>query len=70
MVTTSYLNVLTKDTTRFVLYSSSSCEIWNELYDLFGQLKRAELYQHHKEILNLSQGTNDHSTYFMKLHKS
>lgn len=53
----------------FVIYSSSTKEIWKDLEDRYGQSNGAKLYQLQKEISDLTQGSNDLATYFTKLKK-
>lgn len=49
------------------VYATSAFEVWEDLKERFDKVNRMRLYQLHKEINNLHQGTDSVSIYFTKL---
>ncbi|KAF3680877.1 hypothetical protein FXO37_03110 [Capsicum annuum] len=50
-----------------IVYSISAFEVWEYLKERFDKVNRMRLYQLHREINNLHQGTDSVSAYFTKL---
>ncbi|VFQ64243.1 unnamed protein product [Cuscuta campestris] len=50
-----------------VLYCETAREIWDDLAERFGQTNAPKLFQLHKEIITLVQGSDSISEYFTKL---
>lgn len=67
MVIAWLLNSLSKDIAESVIYSQTAKELWGDLEERYGQADGAKLFQLHREINNISQGTNDVAAYFTRL---
>ncbi|KAH0710953.1 hypothetical protein KY284_012380 [Solanum tuberosum] len=50
-----------------VVYDTSAFAVWADLKERFDKVNRMRIYQLHREITTLSQGTDSVSTYFPKL---
>uniref|UniRef100_A0A1U7WZQ1 Uncharacterized protein LOC104228849 n=1 Tax=Nicotiana sylvestris TaxID=4096 RepID=A0A1U7WZQ1_NICSY len=69
MVTSWFLNSLTKEIGDSVIYSKSAKELWNSLEHRFGQSNGAKLYHLQKEVTKTVQGNNSIAGYFTTLKK-
>ncbi|XP_019224191.1 PREDICTED: uncharacterized protein LOC109205890 [Nicotiana attenuata] len=69
MVTSWILNSLTKEIADSVEYVADVFELWRELEDRYDQTNGTKLYQIQKEINDLSQGSLDITSYYMKMKK-
>ncbi|XP_070057351.1 uncharacterized protein LOC142167174 [Nicotiana tabacum] len=69
MVTSWILNSLSKDLADSLQYIRDAKELWQELEDRYDQTNGAKLYQLHKEISDLSQGTFNITGYYTKMKK-
>ncbi|XP_019242406.1 PREDICTED: uncharacterized protein LOC109222512, partial [Nicotiana attenuata] len=50
-----------------VVYASDAYQVWEDLRERFNKVNRVRIFQLHREIATLSQGTNFVSVYFSKL---
>ncbi|XP_019250922.1 PREDICTED: uncharacterized protein LOC109229827 [Nicotiana attenuata] len=50
-----------------VVYASDAYLVWEDLRERFNKVNRVRIFQLHREIATLSQGTNSVSVYFSKL---
>ncbi|XP_019248685.1 PREDICTED: uncharacterized protein LOC109227951 [Nicotiana attenuata] len=50
-----------------VVYASDAYQVWEDLRERFNKVNRVRIFQLHREIATLSQGTNSVSVYFQKL---
>ncbi|XP_019234924.1 PREDICTED: uncharacterized protein LOC109215337 [Nicotiana attenuata] len=50
-----------------IVYAKDACRVWEDLKERFDKINASRIYQLHKEIATLCQGTNSVSTYFTKL---
>ncbi|XP_019255078.1 PREDICTED: uncharacterized protein LOC109233659 [Nicotiana attenuata] len=67
MVTSWFLNSLSKDIGDSVIYSKSAKDLGISLEHRFSQPNGAKLYHLRKELQRLVQGTSDVASYFTKL---
>ncbi|XP_075091495.1 uncharacterized protein LOC142171704 [Nicotiana tabacum] len=52
-----------------IVYASNARAVWEDLRERFDKVNRMRIYQLHREIATISQGTDSISTYFTKLKK-
>lgn len=69
MVISWLLNSVEKDIGQSLLYFHSAKELWGELENRFEQSNRKQLFQLHKELMSISQGTSSTDTYYTKIKK-
>lgn len=50
-----------------IVYATSAYTVWEDLKERFDKVNRMRIYQLHREINTLSQGTDSVSTYYTKL---
>ncbi|XP_070033008.1 uncharacterized protein [Nicotiana tomentosiformis] len=50
-----------------IVYASNARAVWEDLRERFDKVNRMRIYQLHREIATISQGTDSISTYFTKL---
>nr|XP_010318377.2 uncharacterized protein LOC104646503 [Solanum lycopersicum] len=50
-----------------IVYATNSFSVWNDLKERFDKVNRVRIYQLHRDITTLSQGTDSVSHYFSKL---
>ncbi|KAF3619336.1 putative isoleucine N-monooxygenase 1-like [Capsicum annuum] len=50
-----------------IVYATNAHEVWEDLKERFDKVNRMRLYQLHREINTLSQGTNSVATYYTNL---
>ena len=67
MVSSWILNVVTKEITDSLLYLDSASAIWSNLCERFQQGNGPRIFQIKQQLLGLTQGTSDVSTYYTRL---
>ncbi|XP_074375255.1 uncharacterized protein LOC141717027 [Apium graveolens] len=67
MVISWILGALSKSIGRSVIYADSAHQIWLELEERYGISNGTQLFGLHKELNELSQGSNNIANYFTKL---
>lgn len=50
-----------------VVHAKNECRVWEDLKERFDKVNASRIYQLHKEMGTLHQGSNSVSTYFTKL---
>lgn len=50
-----------------IVYATSAFDVWEDLRERFDKMNRMRLYQLHREINTLTQGTDSVSAYLTKL---
>lgn len=50
-----------------ILYSSSAHQVWLDLKERFDKINGSRIYQLHRSIFTLTQGTSSVSSYYTKL---
>ncbi|XP_074343125.1 uncharacterized protein LOC141680950 [Apium graveolens] len=70
MVISWLLGALSKTIGRSVIYSNSAHEIWLESEERYGVSSGAQLFGLHKELAEISQGSNNITDYFTKMKMS
>ncbi|PHT39207.1 hypothetical protein CQW23_22780 [Capsicum baccatum] len=69
-IITKFMWVARKDRAELltgIVYATSAFDIWEDLKEWFDKVNRMRLYQLHREISTLSQGTDSVAAYFTKL---
>lgn len=61
------MNIVAEELLGGIVYATSAHRIWEDLKEHFDKVNRVRIYQLHREITTLSQGTDSVSTYFSKL---
>ncbi|KAH0712444.1 hypothetical protein KY289_008403 [Solanum tuberosum] len=61
------MNSVSKDLLNSIVYGSSAHAVWDELQERFNKVNRVRIFQLHREITTLSEGTSSTSVYFSKL---
>ncbi|XP_075103806.1 uncharacterized protein LOC142178366 [Nicotiana tabacum] len=61
------MNTVSPDLLSRIVYASNARAVWEDLRERFDKLNRMRIYQLHREIATISQGTDSISTYFTKL---
>ena len=67
MVSSWILNVVSKEIADSLLYLDSASAIWSDLCERFQQGNGLRIFQIKKNLLGLTQGTSDVSTYYTRL---
>ncbi|XP_069151580.1 uncharacterized protein [Solanum lycopersicum] len=50
-----------------IVYSTNAAAVWKDLCERYDKIDGSRIFQLHKEIATISQGTNSISSYFSKL---
>ncbi|XP_075099297.1 uncharacterized protein LOC142176124 [Nicotiana tabacum] len=61
------MSFVSKELITGVVYVKNECRVWEDLKEHFDKINASRIYQLHKEIETLHQGSNSVSTYFTKL---
>ena len=61
------MSSVSKDLLSCVAYASGACMVWNDSKERFDKENGSRVFQLHKEIGSLTQGTSSISSYFTKL---
>ena len=61
------MNTVTEELLSGIVYATNSFSVWNDLKERFDKVNRVRIYQLHRDITTLSQGTDSVSHYFSKL---
>ncbi|WMV34576.1 hypothetical protein MTR67_027961 [Solanum verrucosum] len=61
------MNIVAGELLGGIVYATSAHKVWEDLKERFDKVNRVRIYQLHREITTLAQGTNFVSTYFSKL---
>ena len=61
------MNSITKELLNGIVYASSAHLVWKDLQERFDKVNGSRIFQLHREIVTLVQGTYSISTYFSKL---
>lgn len=61
------MNTVAEELLGGIMYATSAHEVWIDLKERFDKVNRVRIYQLHREITTLAQGTDSVSTYFSKL---
>jgi len=61
------MNTVSEKLLSGIVYATNALSVWNDLKERFDKVNRVRIYQMHKEITTLSQGTDIVSHYFSKL---
>ncbi|XP_075101990.1 uncharacterized protein LOC142177400 [Nicotiana tabacum] len=61
------MNCVSTELLSGIVYSSNACAVWNELKERFDKIDCSRIFQIHKQITMISQGTSSIATYFSKL---
>lgn len=63
------MNSVSKNLLNGIVYGSNAHAVWKDLKERFNKVNRMRIFQLHKQISTLSQGTNSVSVYYSKLKK-
>lgn len=66
-VFTWIMNVVSKDPSSKIIYSTSAFLVWNELMEQFDKINDSKIYQLHREINITQKGLDSIQVYFGKL---
>lgn len=61
------MNTVGEELLRGIVYAISAHKVWVDLKEHFDKVNRVKIYQLHREIITLAQGTDSVSNYFSKL---
>ncbi|XP_070048914.1 uncharacterized protein [Nicotiana tomentosiformis] len=61
------MNTVSPDMLSGIVYASNARAVWEDLCERFDKVNQMRIYQLHREIATISQGTDSISTYFTKL---
>ncbi|XP_075077240.1 uncharacterized protein LOC142163980 [Nicotiana tabacum] len=61
------ISSVSKELMTGVVYAKNACRVWEDLKERFDKVNASRIYQLHKEITTLHQGSNSVSIYFTKL---
>jgi len=61
------MNCVSKELLSGIVYSSDVCAVWNDLKERFDKADGSRIFQLHREIATMSQGTSSISEYFTRL---
>lgn len=61
------MNTVSEELLSGIVYATNSFSVWNDLKERFDKVNRVRIYQLHRDITTLSQGTDSVSHYFSKL---
>ncbi|KAJ0099873.1 hypothetical protein Patl1_21231 [Pistacia atlantica] len=61
------MNSVTKELLNGIVYATSAHLVWRDLQERFDKINGSRIFQIHREIVTLVQGTHSISTYFSKL---
>lgn len=61
------MNTVNEELLSGIVYSASAFSVWVDLKERFDKVNRMRVYQLHREINTLTQGTDSVSHYFTKL---
>lgn len=61
------INTVSKDLISGIVYALNAHLVWEDLRESFDKVSRIRVFQLHKEIETISQGTDSISVYFPKL---
>ncbi|XP_015165040.1 uncharacterized protein [Solanum tuberosum] len=61
------MNSVSKNLLNGIVYGSSANAVWEDLEERFNKINRVRVFQLHREITNLAQGTHSVSVYYSKL---
>lgn len=61
------MSSVSKELMTGVVYAKDACRVWEDLKEHFDKINASRIYQLHKEVATLHQGSNSVSTYFSKL---
>ena len=58
------MNTVSEELLSGIVYATNSFSVWNDLKERFDKVNRVRIYQLHRDITTLSQGTDTVSHYF------
>ncbi|KAH0636920.1 hypothetical protein KY289_036835 [Solanum tuberosum] len=61
------MNTVSDDLLSGIVYATTAFSVWADLKERFDKVNRMRIYQLHRELTTLTQGTNFVSHYFTKL---
>ena len=61
------MNCVSKELLGGIVYSPNVVSVWKDLAERYDKVDRSRIFQLHKEIATVSQGTSSISTYFSRL---
>ncbi|XP_070005427.1 uncharacterized protein [Nicotiana sylvestris] len=61
------MNTVSPELLSGIVYASNTHLVWEDLKERFDKVNRVRIFQLHREIATISQGTDSVSTYFTKL---
>ncbi|KAH0723803.1 hypothetical protein KY289_006847 [Solanum tuberosum] len=61
------MNTVSEDLLSGIVYATNAFSVWADLKERFDKVNRMRIYQLHREITTLTQGTDSISLYFTKL---
>ncbi|KAH0635534.1 hypothetical protein KY289_035449 [Solanum tuberosum] len=61
------MNTVSEDLLSGIVYATNAFSVWADLKERFDKVNRMRIYQLHREITTLAQGTDSVSLYFTKL---
>ncbi|XP_019262962.1 PREDICTED: uncharacterized protein LOC109240743 [Nicotiana attenuata] len=61
------MNCVSPELLSGIVYSSNACDIWKDLKERFDKVDGSRIFQLHKEIAIVSQGTSTITTYYSKI---
>lgn len=61
------MNCVSKELLGGIVYSTNAAAVWSDLKERYDKVDGSRIFQLHKEIASISQGTNSISVYFARL---
>ena len=61
------MNCVSKELLGGIVYSTNAAAVWKDLCEIYDKIDGSRIFQLHKEIATISQGTSSISSYFSKL---
>ena len=61
------MNTVAEELLGGIVYAKSAHQVWEDLKERFDKVNRIRIYQLHREIMTLAQGTDSVSTYVSKI---